>query len=177
MPRCCTCCGDGSIPWNSQSAAMQRSSPVSRDDERAPGLRRPDASLAKTCYGDAAEAVRPVSLRMSDLLRRRMRGGDRADPGSRQIRFIERERFDERGEIGKDGVDLAGDSTVNFEAWRHEHEFRALSHGRCRRHGRVHTVGPGLVARCGHHASFDTVSNSDGARPRRPGLSRCSTDA
>jgi hypothetical protein len=81
------------------------------------------------------------------------------------------------GKIGKDGVDLSRDPTVNLEAWRHEHQFGTAPHGGCRGHGGVDTVYPGLVARCGHHASLGAMANRDRATPKVSGLSRCSTDA
>jgi hypothetical protein len=114
-----------------------------------------------------AEALRPVSLRIRARISFAVANAVTAQIlGHVQIGFIERERFYERGEIGKDGVDLARDRAVNLEAWWHEHQFGTLSRGRRRRHGRVHTVGPGLVARCGHDASFGTVANRDRAAPK-----------
>ena len=46
--------------------------------------------------------------------------------GDVEIGFVERERFDQRGAILEDRLNLLGHPAVNVEPWRDKHEFRAL---------------------------------------------------
>jgi hypothetical protein len=90
--------------------------------------------------------------------------------------FVEREGFDERGVIAKNGMDLARDRAIDLKAWRHEDKCRATPHGGGGRHRRAHAEGTGLIAGCGHHAALGVVANSD-RLPTKRRIVRCSTDA
>src|SRR5208283_1628674 len=98
----------------------------------------------------------------ADFLRGR-RGSRKTAPILRhvEIGFIERQRFDQRGVLGEDRVDLARDRAIDVEARRHEHQLRTLAHGRGRRHGRSNTEGARLVTRCGNHAPLGAVADGD----------------
>lgn len=74
-----------------------------------------------------ADAVRPVSWRTADGFggqpRRRQSG---LVGGDIKIGLVERQRFDQRGERGKNRVNLPRDRPIDIEARRHEDQLRAL---------------------------------------------------
>jgi hypothetical protein len=76
-----------------------------------------------------------------------------------EIRFIERERFDQRCVVAEDRMDLARYSAIDLKAWRHKHQFRASPHGCSGRHRRAHAECTCLIAGRGNHASLGRVSN------------------
>src|SRR5271166_3037607 len=97
------------------------------------------------------------------------RGTRQAAPVLRHIEIglVERQRLDQRRVLNKNSMDLARNGAIDVEARRHEHQFRALTHRRGRRHGRTHAEGAGLVTRRGHDPPLGAVSNRDGAPSKR----------
>ena len=87
--------------------------------------------------------------------------------GTRHVeeRLVERQRLHERGEGAEQLHDLARDLRVEGVVAVDEHGVRATPPGNGRGQRRVDPEGPGLVARCGHHAPVPRPADHDRPAP------------
>ena len=82
--------------------------------------------------------------------------------GDIEIRFIERERFDQRGEAMKNSANHGGFAPINIEARRQNDEFRTTLQRHESRHGRAHAkFARFVIARRQHAATIARAANAD----------------
>ena len=93
-------------------------------------------------------------------------------PGHVEEGLVEPDRFDQRGDVLHDVVELAADLGVATVAPGQEHGLGAELAGPDRRHGRAHAEGAGLVGARRHHAAGGRPADDD----RQPGQGRVVED-
>ena len=80
-----------------------------------------------------------------------------------EIRFVERERLNERGEAMQDFANHRGFLAVNIEAGRHDNQVRAPLKGHESRHGRTHAELTRFVVTGGQNsAPIARATHADG---------------
>ena len=152
------------------------SSPSGGTTRRPSGLATPLATLARNFVARDADRDRQPDLiaHVAAQPRRDLgrRAADALEAAHVEERLVDRQPLDERRRVLEDAEDRLAGVDVGREARRHDDRVRAQAARLSAAHRRPHAECLGLVARRQHDAGAD-----DHGRPRRPGSSRCSTDA